>query len=93
MRRKGGVAGSQPMSTVQLYTWSPNKLWRSDSIFNLCLLLFAVAARIEQVDLKTAAREGELQNEKLHYFVNRIHSRCSFFYFLFDRHEAEAMHF
>jgi hypothetical protein len=32
----GGVAGSQPMSTgVQLRTWSPKKLWRSNSIFNL----------------------------------------------------------
>ncbi len=30
---RGGVAGSQPM--IQLYTRSPNKLWRSNSIFNL----------------------------------------------------------
>ncbi len=30
----GGVAGSQPMSTV--VHRSPNKLWRSKSIFNLC---------------------------------------------------------
>ncbi len=30
-----GVAGSQPMSTVQLNTWSPNILLRSNSIFNL----------------------------------------------------------
>ncbi len=35
----GEVAGSQPMSTaVQCArTWSPNKLCRSNSIFNLCL--------------------------------------------------------
>ncbi len=32
----GKREGSQPMSTVQLCTWSPNKLWRSNSIFNLC---------------------------------------------------------
>jgi hypothetical protein len=31
MRGDGGVAGSQPMTS----TWSPNKLWRSNSIFNL----------------------------------------------------------
>ncbi len=24
---------------VQLFTWSPNKLWRSNSIFNLCVYL------------------------------------------------------
>jgi hypothetical protein len=33
MRREGGVAGSQPMSTA--VHRSPNKLWRSNSIFNL----------------------------------------------------------
>ncbi len=33
---RGGVVGSQPVSTVQLCTWSQNKLWRSNSIFNLC---------------------------------------------------------
>ncbi len=31
--RCGGGCG---VSAVQLYTWSPNKLWRSNSIFNLC---------------------------------------------------------
>ncbi len=31
---RGGVAGSRPMS-VQLCTWSPNILWRSNSIFNI----------------------------------------------------------
>ncbi len=35
---RGGVAGSQPMSTAVHVTWSPNKLWRSASIFNLCFL-------------------------------------------------------
>jgi hypothetical protein len=38
MRRTGGgggVAGSQPMSTGHHVTWSPNKLWRCPSIFNL----------------------------------------------------------
>jgi hypothetical protein len=35
--RWGGGAGSQPMSTVQLCTWSPNKLWRFNSIFYLCI--------------------------------------------------------
>ncbi len=29
-------AGSQSMSTAVEYKWSPNKLWTSDSIFNLC---------------------------------------------------------
>jgi hypothetical protein len=33
MRGEGGVAGSQPMSTA--VHRSPNKLWRSNSIFNL----------------------------------------------------------
>jgi hypothetical protein len=33
-RRRGGVAGSQPMSTA--VHRSPNTLWRSHSIFNLC---------------------------------------------------------
>jgi hypothetical protein len=28
-------AGSQPTSTVQLCTWSPNIFWRSNSIFNV----------------------------------------------------------
>jgi hypothetical protein len=31
---EGGFVGSQPMST-QVCTWSPNKLWRSNSVFNL----------------------------------------------------------
>ncbi len=31
----GGVAGSQPMSTAVVHR-SPNKFWRSNSIFNLC---------------------------------------------------------
>ncbi len=31
----GGFAGSQSMSTVELSTWSPNKLWRSNSKINL----------------------------------------------------------
>jgi hypothetical protein len=35
MRRKGGVARSQPMSTA--VHRSPNKLWRSNSIFVLRL--------------------------------------------------------
>jgi hypothetical protein len=37
MRGKGGVVGSQPMSiAVHIHVaWSPNKLWRSTSIFNL----------------------------------------------------------
>ncbi len=34
-RGGGGVAGSQPMSTA--VHRSPNKLWRYNSIFNLCL--------------------------------------------------------
>jgi hypothetical protein len=34
----GGVAGSQPNSTV--VHRSLNKLWRSNSIFNLCLQAF-----------------------------------------------------
>ncbi len=33
----GGVAGSQPMNTA--VHRSPNKLWRFNSIFNLCLIL------------------------------------------------------
>jgi hypothetical protein len=35
IRGEGGVAGSQPMSTAVHCTWSPNKLWRSNSLFNL----------------------------------------------------------
>ncbi len=35
MSPNAGVAGSQPMSTA--VHRSPNKLWRSNSIFNLCL--------------------------------------------------------
>jgi hypothetical protein len=34
---RGEVAGSQPMSTADTGTWSQNKLWRSNSIFNLWL--------------------------------------------------------
>ncbi len=34
MQGEGGVAGSLPTSTA--VHWSPNKLWRSNSIFNLC---------------------------------------------------------
>jgi hypothetical protein len=30
-----GVSDSQPVSTVQLCTWSPNIFWRSNSVFNL----------------------------------------------------------
>jgi hypothetical protein len=45
---RGGVAGSQPMSTA--VHRSPNKLWRSNSIFNLCsgglLILLLSAAYI-----------------------------------------------
>ncbi len=37
---RGGVAGSQPMSTAVHRSGSPNKLWRSNSIFNLCFSLF-----------------------------------------------------
>ncbi len=43
MRGEGEIAGSQPMSTAVLcnecahhVTWSPNKLWRSTSVFSLC---------------------------------------------------------
>ncbi len=36
MLRERGVAWSQPWAL--LCTWSPNKLWRSNSIFNLCCL-------------------------------------------------------
>jgi hypothetical protein len=33
----GGGGGLRNLSQwVQLYTWSPNKLWSSNSIFNLC---------------------------------------------------------
>jgi hypothetical protein len=35
MQGEGGVAGSQPMSTGTAVHRSPNKLWRSNSIFNL----------------------------------------------------------
>jgi hypothetical protein len=31
---RGTIAGSQPLSTA--VHWRPNKLWRSNSIFNLC---------------------------------------------------------
>ncbi len=37
-RGRGGVAGSQPMSTA--VHRSPNKLWRSNSIFDLCWKAF-----------------------------------------------------
>jgi hypothetical protein len=40
---EGGIIGYQPMSAAgscaHHLTWSPNKLWRSTSIFNLCILL------------------------------------------------------
>ncbi len=36
---RGGVAGSQPMSTA--VQKSPNKLWRSNSIFNLWLTVIS----------------------------------------------------
>jgi hypothetical protein len=42
MCREGGVAGSQPMSTH--VHRSQNKLWRSNSIFNLCIFLIMPAA-------------------------------------------------
>jgi hypothetical protein len=32
---RGGAAGFQPMRTNVYKTWSPNKLWRSNSKFNL----------------------------------------------------------
>jgi hypothetical protein len=35
MRGEGGVAGSQPVSTAEHR--SPNKLWASNSIFNLLI--------------------------------------------------------
>jgi hypothetical protein len=35
---RGEVAGSQPMCTNAQCTWSQNKLWRSNYIFNLSLL-------------------------------------------------------
>jgi hypothetical protein len=31
----GGGVGVSAVEYVQLYTWSPNKLWRFNSIFNL----------------------------------------------------------
>ncbi len=40
MREKGGVAGSQPMSTA--VHRSPNKLWRSNAIFNLWAQLIKI---------------------------------------------------
>ncbi len=38
MRGEGGVAGvsANEYSCAYHMTWSPNKLWRSNSIFNLC---------------------------------------------------------
>ncbi len=35
----GGGGGGLLSQWVQLYTWSPNKIWRSNSIFNLCYWL------------------------------------------------------
>jgi hypothetical protein len=55
----GGVAGSQPMSTA--VHRSPKQLWRSNSIFNLCLQIFLpVAARDagEAGGLPAAAHPG-----------------------------------
>jgi hypothetical protein len=45
----GGVAGSQPIITV-VYK-SPNKLWRSNSIFNLRFSLFFVGSRTKSIIL------------------------------------------
>jgi hypothetical protein len=36
------VAGFKPMSTAVHCTWSPNKLWSSNSIFNLWTSVFHV---------------------------------------------------
>jgi hypothetical protein len=44
------VAGSQPMSTA--VQWSPNKLWRSRSIFNRWLLLSCVNIRVVVVECR-----------------------------------------
>jgi hypothetical protein len=51
MRGEGkscGLAGSQPMSTA-VYR-SPNKLWRSNSIINLCAYPTMVLAKMTLAD-------------------------------------------
>jgi hypothetical protein len=50
----GGVEGSQPMKTVVLthhVTWSPNKLWRSNSIFSLRPLPFNIQSEALSTNL------------------------------------------
>jgi hypothetical protein len=45
--RERGVAGSRPMSAA--VHRSPNKLWRSNSIFNLWIYLWDVAEWLERL--------------------------------------------
>jgi hypothetical protein len=58
---EGGVAGSLPMSTA--VHRSPNKLWRSNSIFNLCI--FASKCRFQVL-------VGYKSIDQLYSFILRI---------------------
>ncbi len=61
MRGEREVAGSQPMnenSCGHHVTWSPNKLWRSNSIFSLWLCLLAEQFSLHNLPITTGIRRN-----------------------------------
>ncbi len=67
----GGVAVAGLRQWVQLCTWSPNKFWRSNSIFNLCSLVLFITGRhcFFKHWLRTA--ESMVNDTRIH-FLQRI---------------------
>jgi hypothetical protein len=81
---RGEVAGSQPISTAAAVHRSPNKLWRSNSIFHLCfsglskvkivfwfntILLWYGSRNLTMPDVPSKMKN--LQNGQLsHFFLN-----------------------
>ena len=76
---RGGVAGSQPMSTAEHR--SPNKLWRSNSIFNLCAFSSLLSKDLNEEDFLCIEEHANLSIIfyicyffRRHQFMNQLTS-------------------
>jgi hypothetical protein len=67
MRGEGGVAGSQPMSTA--VHRSPNKLWRSNSIFDLWHRSFIRSLIMETIDSSCTSVDSMVTIYNTYYFI------------------------
>jgi hypothetical protein len=77
---RGGVAGSQPMSTA--VHRSPNKLWRSSSIFNLWLWCRKLATLEADANRGNERADGAEKKIRWRTFLTERHPRFFISYFL-----------